>query len=158
MLFQRINRTDPEKVFIVVFNSYSTASFTNGQVACWDWTTDGDGVSVSIPTATLNTPAGSDVAGIAAETIAFGSYGLVQVYGYHSAARVRTMTATGHAYHESLFAVAKGVRLAGGLTTAFCLEGVTAAETAFVIEGCGFAFAAQAQVTTAAIAIFIKAL
>ena len=31
MLFQRINRSNPEKVFIVVYNSYSTAALTNGQ-------------------------------------------------------------------------------------------------------------------------------
>lgn len=36
MLFQRINRSDPEKVFIIVKNSYSTASVTNGSALCWD--------------------------------------------------------------------------------------------------------------------------
>ena len=36
MLVQRANRTDPEKVFIVAKNSYSTASCTNGQAVIWD--------------------------------------------------------------------------------------------------------------------------
>ena len=36
MLLQRINRSDPEKIFIVVKNSYSTASLTNGQAVIWD--------------------------------------------------------------------------------------------------------------------------
>lgn len=36
MYFQHINRTDPEKVFIVVYNSYSTAAITNGQGVNWD--------------------------------------------------------------------------------------------------------------------------
>ena len=36
MLFKRINRADPEKIFIVVKNSYSTASLTNGQAVIWD--------------------------------------------------------------------------------------------------------------------------
>ena len=158
MLFQRVNRTNPEKVFLVAKNSYSTASLTNGQAVIWDWTTDGDGVGVTLATATENVAGGSDVAGIATETIAAGDYGLLQVYGYHSAVRVRTMTTTSHVYNESLQAVAKGTRLVGGITTVFCLEGVTVAETAQVLEGCGFALAAQASFTTKAIAVFLKCL
>ena len=134
MLFQSINRTDPEKVFIVVKNSYSTASLTNGQAVTWDWTTDADGVSVSIPTATENHAGGTDFAGIAAETIAHNAYGLLQVYGYHSAVKVRTMTASGHVYHESRAAVAAGTRLVAGITAALVMEGVTCAETAQVLE------------------------
>ena len=36
MLFQRINRSNPEKVFVVAYNSYSTAAITNGQYVPWD--------------------------------------------------------------------------------------------------------------------------
>ena len=36
MLFQRINRSNPEKVFIVAYNSYSTAAITVGQGVNWD--------------------------------------------------------------------------------------------------------------------------
>lgn len=158
MLFQRINRSDPEKVFIVAKNSYSTASLTNGMPVIWDWTTDCDGVGVTLATATENVSAGQDVAGVAAETITAGSYGLLQVYGYHSAVRVRTLTATGHVYHESRGAVAKGTPLVGGITAAFCLEGITPAETAQVLRTCGFALAAQASFTTKAIAVFLKCL
>ena len=32
MIFQRINRTDPEKIFIVVKNSWSSASLTNREI------------------------------------------------------------------------------------------------------------------------------
>ena len=158
MLFQRISRTNPEKMFIVVKNSYSTASLSNGQAVIWDWTTDCDGVGVTLATATENVSAGQDVAGVVAETIAAGDYGLVQVYGYHSAARVRTMTATGHVYHQSQVAVAKGTPLVGGITAAFVLEGITPAETAQVLHPCGFALAAQASYTTKAIAVFLKCL
>jgi hypothetical protein len=158
MLFQRINRSNPEKVFIVAKNSYSTASLTNGQAVIWDWTTDVDGVGVTLATATENEAAGIDVAGVAAATIAAGEYGLIQVYGYHSAVRVRSLTSTSHVYHESRREVAKGTRLAGGLTTVFALEGVTPAESAQVIHGCGFALAAQASFTTKAIAVFLKCL
>lgn len=158
MLFQRVNRSDPEKVFIVAKNSYSSASLTNGQWVIWDWTTDIDGVGVTLATATENVAGGTDVAGCVAETIAAGSYGLIQVYGYHSAARVRSMTSTGHVYHESRQEIAKGSRLVAGITADFLAVGVTVAETAQVLESCGFAFAASAVYTSAAIAVFVKCL
>lgn len=159
MLFQRIKRADPEKIFVIAKNSYSTASLTNGQAVIWDWTTDCDGVGVTVATATENVSCGIDVAGIAAQTIAAGSYGLIQVYGYHSAVLVRTMTETGHVYHQSRAAVAKGTPLVGGITAdAFSLEGVTPAETAQVLHPCAFALAAQAAYTETATACFIKAL
>jgi len=73
MLFQRVNRTNPEKIFLVAQNSWSTASLTNGQAVQWDFLTDVDGVGVSRPTARA-TNAGVAIAGIAAETIAAGGY------------------------------------------------------------------------------------
>jgi len=88
MLFKRVSRTDPEKVFIVVSNGYTTASLTNGQPVQWD-TGDANGVSVTIPQTAFR---GMAFAGIAAETIASGAYGLIQVYGYHSAVIVDSST------------------------------------------------------------------
>ena len=89
MLFQRIKRSDPERVFIVVKNNYSTASLTNGQAIMWDLSA-ADGVSVTKCSTALKRQ--SAFAGIVAETIAYGSYGLIQVYGYHSAVRVDSST------------------------------------------------------------------
>ena len=158
MLLQRVNRSNPEKVFIVVKNSYSTASLTNGQAVVWDWTTDKDGVGVTVGFGTNNVSCGIDVAGVATETIASGDYGLIQVYGYHSATRVRRMTSTGHIYHESTANVAVGTPLVGGVSTDFCLEGITVAETAQVLHPCAFALAATTLYTTAAQAVFLKCL
>ena len=158
MLFQRVNRTNPEKIFLVAKNSWGTASLTNGQAVIWDWTTDGDGVGVTKATATENVSAGQDVAGIAAETIASGDYGLLQVYGYHSAVRCRRLTSTGHVYFESTAEIAKGTPLVGGITVGFVLEGITPAATAQNLQPCGFALAANALFTTAAIAVFLKCL
>jgi len=166
MLFQRINRTDPEKIFIVVRNSWTTASLTNGQVVDWDFTTDVDGVGVSKPTApaAYNTgPAGFCTAGVAAETIAAGAYGLIQVYGYHSAVRMRTLTSTGHTFHEALQPVALGTALASGLSTGFMGEGINTAgaaagATIWNLHPFAFALAATAGVTTIAQAAFIKCL
>ncbi len=81
MLIQRINRADPEKVFIVVKNSYSTAAITVGQCVSFDYTTDADGVGVTRPSTVLLTmPAGC----VETASIEVGDYGLVQVYGHNA--------------------------------------------------------------------------
>ena len=84
MEFQRINRTDPERVFVVVKNSYSTASLSANQWCAWDTLTDEDGVGVTKPDDVGTILA---VAGVAVETIAHNDYGLVQVYGFRNGAR-----------------------------------------------------------------------
>lgn len=151
MLFQRINRSNPEKIFIVAYNSYSTAALTNGQAVNWDFITDCDGVGVTMPLARA-TNGGVAIAGVAAETIAAGAYGLIQVYGYHSAVRVRSVTGSGTdiAKGRPLFANVAG--------SVFCLESASTASTVVLKYPCGFALAASAVFTTAAIAVFIKAL
>ncbi len=159
MLFQRVNRTNPEKIFVVAKNSYGTASLTNGQVVIWDWADEGTGIAVTLATATNLVSQGTDVAGIATETIAAGDYGLLQVYGYHSAVRVRAMTSTSaHQYSESAAEIAKGTPLVGGISTVFCLEGITPAASAQHLRPCGFAFAASTTFTTAVMAVFLKCL
>ena len=45
MEFQRVNRTDPERIFLVVKNSWSTASLAANQWVSWDLITDRDGVA-----------------------------------------------------------------------------------------------------------------
>lgn len=150
MLFQRINRTNPEKVFIVAYNSYSTAALSNGQAVVWDFTTDADGVGVTRPLARA-TNAGFAVAGIVAEAISAGDYGLIQTYGYHSAVRVRQDTSS----------VAANVAAGRPLTlnaagSVFCLEPVITASTTILTFPCAFALAVQASWTTKAIACFLK--
>jgi hypothetical protein len=115
MLAQRIKRTDPEKIFMIFKNSYSTESLANGQVVQIDFTTDGDGVGVTVPSG-MATNFGTAVAGVAVEAIAHNAYGLVQVYGYHSAMRVRACTSA------DAIAVGADIRppLAAGV---FCGEG-----------------------------------
>jgi len=151
MLFQRINRSDPEKIFLIMKNSYSTASLTNGQAVMHDFNTDVDGVGVTRPTARA-TNGGIAIAGVAAETITAGSYGLIQVYGYHSAVRVRTATGGSPAIAAGRPLI---LNAAGSL---FCLESVATGSTSILTYPCGFALAAQASWTTKAIAAIIKAL
>jgi len=161
MIFQRINRSNPEKIFLVAYNSYSTASLTNGQAVAWDYG-DADGVSVTMPQPTA-VNAGFNFAGIATETIAAGAYGLIQVYGYHSAVRARASSTSGSG---ATLAIAKGtpLRMSQQITTAslaassFCLEAWNTGAAVIFHFPCGFAYAVQASWTTKAIAAFIKAL
>ena len=93
------------------------------------------------------------MAGIVADSIAVGAYGLIQTYGYHSAVRMRQDTASAAAN------VAAGRPL--GLNAAgsvFCLEPIATASKGIVVFPCAFALAAQASWTTKAVAAFIRAM
>ena len=79
MLFQRINRTDAEKVFMIVQNvSGSTA--TQGYNVVLDVSGDVDGVRVTQASATDL----QAYIGAADSDIADNAFGLVQVYGYRT--------------------------------------------------------------------------
>lgn len=153
MLWQRINRSNPEKVFVVVFNSYSTAAITNGQAVQWDFNTDCDGVGVTIPTARATNQGFATAGIVAAASITSGDYGLIQVYGFHSATRVRTVTGGG-------VVAGKGMPLAMNAAGAvFCLETFATHFTGSHIWPCAFMLSALTnQFTTVAKAVFIKAL
>ncbi len=148
---QRVNRSDPERLFIAVYNTYSTATITNGQAVMWDYPTDADGLGVTRPTARA-TSAGMAAAGIVAESIVAGGYGLMQVYGYHSAVRMRTVTGGTPAIVAGRPLV---INVAGSV---FCLESVSTASTVILTFPIGFSLGATAGFTTAARAAFIRAL
>jgi hypothetical protein len=108
MLFQRINRTDAETVFTIVYN-ISAATVTAGYPVVWDITAP-DGVSVSKPaTATL-----SCLVGIATSDIANSAYGKVQVYGYKASAYVTNNVTTAIAAGNILIPVDSAWTLAYG--------------------------------------------
>lgn len=89
MLFQRVNRSDAEKVFVAVKNN-SGATLTANYPAYWDvemTTPDGVSVTNSATSTTLQS-----FAGIADQSIANGGYGLVQVYGYRSTVQIYSST------------------------------------------------------------------
>jgi hypothetical protein len=157
MLFQRINRSDPEKIFMVAYNSYSTGSVVNGYAVMWDYATDANGVSITKPTS-LNSQANAPVmAGVAAETIAAGAYGLIQVWGYHSAVYMRTAATTGTT-PEVVLAIAAGSPLYAPFASNFHFEAFTAAAAGLLKTSYGFALAAQASYTAKAVAAFLKCL
>jgi len=87
MLFQRINRTDAEKVFAMFYN-VAGATITANYPAVWDSGASADGIRVTKPaTATLGL-----FIGIANKDIADSAYGLFQNYGYRSSAFVTAGT------------------------------------------------------------------
>lgn len=80
MIFQRVNRTDPERVFIVMRNNEG-ASINKDQTVQLELASASiDGVRVrDMDTGNLHA-----FIGIADAAIADGAYGLIQVYGYRS--------------------------------------------------------------------------
>jgi len=89
MMFQRINRDDPERMTMSVYNAASSAIPAGGSVI-WDpiaGTTDG--VRVTTP----STGFLGMVAGIAPRAIPQGSYGVIQVYGFLATAMVTSEAA-----------------------------------------------------------------
>lgn len=82
MLFSRINKTDPEKVFIVV---KAGEALLQGRPVCYHWTGTDDG-----KVGWLCDSAADCVAaiGLADAAIAANAYGLVQCYGYRSDAQL----------------------------------------------------------------------
>lgn len=94
MIFQRVNRTDPERVFIVVANNEG-AAMPKDSACIWELAAASvDGVKVRQPDTSLLTA----YAGIVDATIPTGEYGLIQVYGYRSTSLIfqtNTSMATG---------------------------------------------------------------
>lgn len=87
MYKQNITYDTPDATFVRVKNGYSTASLTAGQAVSFSGTA-ADGITVTQP-ATANLKL---FAGIVKGTIAYGSYGYAQCYGYNSDALVTGAT------------------------------------------------------------------
>ena len=83
MLIQQLNRTDPEKVFIVVKNAEGS-EIKKDAVVQLDISTDIDGNRAVQP----NSNELNAVIGLADKAIADGAFGLVQCYGYRASSIV----------------------------------------------------------------------
>lgn len=149
MLFRSLVRSDPEQVFIVGYNS-SAAAWANGYWVRWDYDTDADGVGLEKPAAQGAGGVGyAAIAGVVAETIASGAYGLIQVYGYHSAARVAAATGA---------AIAAGTALGCASAAGYYLENVRLTGTNANSYPKGFSFEAWTQTTSTTKKVFIQCL
>lgn len=151
LLFQRISRTTPEKIFVVVKNNFSTAAITIGQVVQWDFTA-ADGVSVTRPTARATNGGFATCGVVADQTIASAGFGLVQVFGLHSSVRMRVVTGGSPN-------IAPGRPLAvNSAGSVFCAESMSTAAASIKIFPFAFSLATTTGFTTNARAAFIKAL
>ena len=80
MIFQRLSRTDPERLFVVVRNNEG-AAFNANQTVQWEPASASvDGVR----TRDMDTANEYLFVGVADAAIADGDYGLIQVWGYRS--------------------------------------------------------------------------
>ena len=83
MILGRLNATGPERLFISVKNTYSTASLAPGQWVAYDIVTDKDGVAVTKPVGANR----SSMAGVMLDTVSHQLNGLCQIWGYTDNAR-----------------------------------------------------------------------
>ncbi len=112
MLFKRVNRTDPEQIFVVVFNNEGASLSANNTCQLELASASVDGVKVRQPD-TGNLFA---FVGIVDAAIADQAYGLVQIYGYRSTVTV-FQTNTSQATGQPLVPVAGVGYMATSATT-----------------------------------------
>jgi hypothetical protein len=79
MIIQRINRTNPEKVFIIVRNDHSSA-IGKGGLCTFNMDGTRNGLDV-VPPGTAGDSHTTLLAGVADTAIGAGAYGLAQCYG-----------------------------------------------------------------------------
>jgi len=124
MLFQRINRTDPEKVFVV---TKAGENLLQGRPVClhFDGTLDGvDGfLADAASDATL-------VVGLAHTAITSGEFGLVQCYGYRTDGKI-TNASTNTLDQGAILNVAS--QLSGHLSMSVSIGAATAVNPMFVL-------------------------
>ena len=84
MVFQRMNRTDPERIFVIMQNNEGSVLVKDGTVQLELASASIDGVKVRMPD-TGNLFA---FVGVADAAIAVSDFGLIQVYGYRSSSVV----------------------------------------------------------------------
>jgi len=79
MIIQRVNRTNPEKVFIVGYND-NAGAMTKGAVVVFDY--DGTDDGIALEKSSIGAAAKAHLAaGIVDTALAAAAYGLVQCYG-----------------------------------------------------------------------------
>ena len=82
MIFSRINKTDPEKIWVSV---QAGEALLQGRPVVYHWTGTSDGKIGWLADAAYD---GTGVIGLADAAIAINAYGLVQCYGYRSDAQL----------------------------------------------------------------------
>lgn len=149
MLIQRINRTNPEKVFIITRNDTSSA-FTKGAPINYKFDGTRDGLDVE----DVGTGAAAKnhlLAGLADSAIAASAYGLVQCYGVRTDAVIlKCGTAT-----NKNAAIGDAMVL---MTASDCLSGVAAGAVTGYFAGMvmGETMASSSAVATTTATVFLR--
>lgn len=79
MIIQRVNRTNPEKVFLIGYND-NTAAMVKGAVVVFDYDATDDGLALE-KSSTGAAAKSTLAAGVVDTALAAAAYGLVQCYG-----------------------------------------------------------------------------
>jgi hypothetical protein len=145
VIFQRVNRSDAERVFTIQQN-VSAAAMAANTVVVWDTSSSADGVRVTTPLASTL----SCIVGITNAAIADSAYGLIQTYGFRSSALCVNHTSIAIVAGDSLIPVAS-VAYLNKSATGTGLSG-------FVISAYAVATTSAAAVTTSAVPVFIRCL
>jgi hypothetical protein len=117
MLFQQLNRSDAEKVFIIAKNTSGGTLAANVPVF-FETADQSDGLAVS----QMESGAGLLFAGINHSSLADDAYGLVQVYGYRESCVVSPVV--------SSFAISPGSRFVGVADAGYLAYGSCVSATA----------------------------
>ena len=147
MLFQRINRTDPEKVFVVV---KAGENLLQGRPVCLHFDGTNDGVDGYL------TNAASDatlVIGLAHTAITSGEFGLVQCYGYRTDAQITNATS---AARDTGAILAVASELSGHLTMSVSVGAATAVQPAFVLANSATVAVTASSDGVQAVPVFIR--
>lgn len=149
MLFKRLNRDLPERVFIPVENNEGAAMVADQTVAL-DLSTDVDGVKAR----DMDTGELFAFLGVVDAAIADGEFGLVQVYGYRSTSQI-FQTDTSIAAGAALVPTAAQNYLASVATTIASNAAVTLQPVYAVLAE---SIASSSASATASAKIWIRAL
>ena len=126
MLFQRINRSDPEKVFMVV---KAGEALVAGRPVALHFTGTDDGLLAYTANAASDATA---TIGIADTVVPSGEYGLVQCYGFRSSASVLGASNFSVGQHDILAVMSAS---SGGLSQSVSVGAITANMAMFIAAG-----------------------
>jgi len=151
MLFQRINRTDPEKVFIIV---KAQEALSVGRPVCLHFTGTDDGLLGALCNAAADCTA---VIGIANTNIAADEYGLVQVYGFRSDGKVSCGTTAAAGGNGAILSPNTG-STAGLLYMSASVGAATAVQPTFLLAASASAATTASTDASGSVGIFIRAM
>ena len=146
MLFQRINRSDPEKIFMVV---KAGEALVAGHPVALHFTGTNDGLLGF----TANAPEdATSVVGIADAAVVSGEYGLVQCYGFRLTAAVQGGSQFDPLAHDILAVMSES---SGALSQSVSIGAITANLPMFVAAGSA---SSASSADTRSMPVFIRCL